>query len=40
MVERRKAEAIVAKKHKTRGGISLSSKQEDENDTKDTIDPN
>ena len=39
MMERRKAEAMAAKRHRARGGISLSSKEEDESDTGDDTDP-
>ena len=40
MMEKRKAKAMVAKRRKVRGGISLSNEEEDESDTKDDIDLN
>ena len=39
MMERQKAEVMVAKRHRSRGGISLSSEEEDESDTKNDTDP-
>ena len=39
MIERRKAEAMAAKRRRARGGISLSSEEEDESDTGDDMDP-
>ena len=39
IMERQKAEAMVAKRRRARGGISLSSEEEDESDTRDNMDP-
>lgn len=39
MIERRKAKAMTANQHRTKGEISLSSKKEDESDTGDNMDP-
>ena len=40
MMERRKAEAMVAKWRRARRRISLYNKKEDESDTRDNTDPN
>ena len=39
MIERQKTEAIAAKRRRAREGINSSSKEEDENDTKDDTNP-
>ena len=39
MMERRKAEAMATKRRRARGGISLSSEEEDESDIGDDTDP-
>ena len=39
MKERRKAEAMDAKRHGARGGMSSSSEEEDESDTGNDTDP-
>ena len=38
MIKRRKVEAMVAKRHRARGGMSLSSKEKDESDIRDDTD--
>ena len=40
LMKRQKAEAMVAKQHRARGGINLSSEKKDKNDTGDNTDPN
>lgn len=40
MVKRQKTETIVAKRRRTRGKISWSSKKKDKGNTRDNIDPN
>lgn len=38
--KRQKIEVIIAKRHKTRVGITLSNKEENESDTGNNTDPN